>query len=427
MQLTFTLHPGQLEVFNSPKRFKVVMAGRRFGKSFLACVVLLIEALKAKNSYGYDLQGKDVFYVAPTQQQARDIMWGLLKRLGKDVIASVHENTMVATLVNQRHIHLKGSDRPDSLRGVGLSYVVLDEYATMKPEVWELIIRPTLADVRGGALFIGTPSGENHFTALHRTGSHPRNEQQWQAFSFRSSDNPYLAEEEIEQARDNMSSAAFLEEFEGIPHAAGGELLDPKDIRIGPEPADASYVLAVDLAGFAGADKAARLTHELRRLDEHAIACVKVGREGWYVDDIIHGRWDIRETSIRILRAAQRYHPLALGIERGALKNAVHPYLRDQMKRLSVYPNVVDCTHGGKSKADRITWSLQGRLQHGRITFRDGEYLKVLKDQMVAFPNPSSHDDLLDALAYVDQLASTVYAEDVIIDHWEVLDQHTGY
>ncbi len=81
--------------------------------------MLLIEALKSKN--------KDVFYVAPTYQQAKDILWGLLKELGHEVIAAAHENTSILTLVNGRKIFLKGADRPDTLRGVGLAFVVIDE------------------------------------------------------------------------------------------------------------------------------------------------------------------------------------------------------------------------------------------------------------------------------------------------------------
>ena len=158
-ELNIDLHPAQLQIFNSKKRFKIVAAGRRFGKSYLSAWLLLINAIQSES--------KDVFYVAPTFQQAKDIMWAMLKDLGKDLIAAAHENTAVLTLVNGRKIYLKGSDRPDTLRGVGLYFVVLDEYANMKPQVWEQIIRPTLADVRGSALFIGTPAGKNHFFALY--------------------------------------------------------------------------------------------------------------------------------------------------------------------------------------------------------------------------------------------------------------------
>ena len=135
-QINVELHPAQIKIFNSEARFKVVAAGRRFGKSRLAAWILLINALQSES--------KDVFYIGPTFQQAKDIMWDMLKQLGKDVIADAYENTARLTLTNGRKIFLKGSDRPDTLRGVGLAYVVLDEYASMKPNVWEQIIRPTL-------------------------------------------------------------------------------------------------------------------------------------------------------------------------------------------------------------------------------------------------------------------------------------------
>ena len=141
--LKVSLHDAQMEIFRSEKRFKVASCGRRFGKSYLAAWILIIKALQSDS--------KDVFYIAPTFQQAKDILWSILKDIGRDVIKAAHENTATLTLVNDRKIYLKGSDRPDTLRGVGLAYVVMDEYASMKPEVWEMIIRPTLADVKGGA------------------------------------------------------------------------------------------------------------------------------------------------------------------------------------------------------------------------------------------------------------------------------------
>jgi hypothetical protein len=156
--LKVTLHDAQMKIFKSPARFKIAACGRRFGKSYLAGWMLLIEALQSTS--------KDVAYIAPTFQMGKDIMWGILKDIGSQVIKSVHENTGVVTLVNDRKIYVKGSDRPDTLRGQGYAFLVLDEYATMKPETWDVILRPTLADVKGKALFIGTPAGKNHFYKL---------------------------------------------------------------------------------------------------------------------------------------------------------------------------------------------------------------------------------------------------------------------
>jgi len=199
-----TLHPQQMEVFNSSARFKVVAAGRRWGKSRLAAWMMLIEALQS--------DAKDVYYVAPTFQQAKDIMWGMLKEIGKDVIKVAHENTAVLTLINDRKIYLKGSDRPETLLGVGLCFCVLDEFASMKPQVWEQILQPTLADVQGRALFIGTPDGKNHFYDLYLEGM--GDPEEWECWSFNTVDNPFLPQGEIEKYRKRMSEQLFRQEFE---------------------------------------------------------------------------------------------------------------------------------------------------------------------------------------------------------------------
>jgi len=208
----------------------VVAAGRRFGKSFLAAVSLLIAGLEIENAAGYDLSEKEVYYVAPTFDQAKKIMWPLLKRLGKmeregGVIASTVENTAVCTLINGRRISIKGAHRPDLLRGVGLSYVVLDEYAFMKPDVWQQIIRPSLADVEGAALFIGTPEGKNHFYELWEYAK--AHTPVWQSWQFESLTNPTLNPEEIRQAIESshMTMATAKQEFGASFNAGGGSFL----------------------------------------------------------------------------------------------------------------------------------------------------------------------------------------------------------
>ena len=425
-ETVFSLHDPQLEIYEDPHRFKVVAAGRRFGKTYLSCITLLLEGLKDTNEHGYDLKGKDVYYVAPTFQQGKDIMWSLLKDLGKDVITQTYENTGSATLINGRRIHIKGSDRPDTLRGVGLSYVVLDEYASMRPEVWEQILRPTLADVKGSALFIGTPAGKNHFYDLFIEAE---DDDEWEIFSYLSTDNPFLDSKEIDSARNTMSTQSFKQEFEASFQSFGGNIFLEEYIKVEDDNSqnhEGSWYISVDLAGFA--EVAGKMNAKLKRLDQTAISIVKVGTQGWYVEDIIAGRWGVRETSLQILRACQKYRPVSVGIEKGALKNAIDPYLRDQMKRLNIFPNITETTHGNQKKIDRITWSLQGRLQNGRITFNKGLYLKDLRDQLIDFPNPMSHDDMVDSLSYIDQVASVIYSgyNDVIMDDWEPLDEMAG-
>lgn len=424
--LNFALHDAQLEIFSDPAQYKVVAAGRRFGKSYLSAVTLLIEGLKDFNDKGYDLKNKDVWYIAPTFQQAKDILWNLLKDLGKDVIESTVENTATIRLVNGRQIKLKGSDRPDTLVGVGLAYVVLDEYSLMKPDVWERNIFPTLTDVEGGALFIGTPRGKNHFYEVFLQGqSDDPVWADWKSWHFNSTDNPILNATLIEAARNKMSTQTFRQEFEANFNATGGNIFTESMIEYSEEPADGTWYISVDLAGF-GETK--ELTSgNLKRLDETAIAVVKVGTYGWWVKEIDHGRWGIRETSLRILKHAKDVRATRVGIEKGALKNAIHPYLEDQMKRLGIYPVIEATTHGNQKKTDRIVWALQGRFQNGRIKLNRGDWNKPFIDQLLDFPNPLSHDDLIDALAYVDQVANVSYNDFVEMEEWEPLDHWTGF
>lgn len=112
-----------------------------------------------------------------------------------------NETELTVTLANYATIILKGADNPDSLRGVGLNFVVLDEYSDIRQEVWEEIIRPTLADNKGGAWFIGTPRGHNHFYELWAVANSNSAGSDWKAYQLRTEDNPYIPREEIEAAK----------------------------------------------------------------------------------------------------------------------------------------------------------------------------------------------------------------------------------
>ena len=145
-ELNIKLLPWQQEVWEDTSRFKIVAAGRRTGKSRLAAWMLIVNALQTDKAM--------CFYVAPTQGQARDIMWQTLLELGHPVISGSHINNLQIKLVNGATISLKGADRPETMRGVSLKFLVLDEYADMKPDVFEQILRPALTDQKGCAMFI---------------------------------------------------------------------------------------------------------------------------------------------------------------------------------------------------------------------------------------------------------------------------------
>jgi hypothetical protein len=438
--LEFKLHDAQLEIYEHPARFKVVAAGRRFGKTYLARVLLAINALKSYNEEGFDLSDEEVYYIAPTFEQGKKIMWNALKSLLKmesegGLIRAAHENTAVITLINGRRISIKGADRPDTLRGVGLSFAVMDEYAFMKGDVWELIIQPALSRSKGGALFIGTPDGKNHFFDLYQKAqTRPVGFEDWYAWTFESLANTTLDPKEISRQISTMSVAAARQEFGASFNSGGGAHLREEWWKRSGEP-EGDYYIAVDLNGFSSGGSIKKGALKIK--DDTAIAVVKASTDGWWVENIITGQWDVRRTALEIVKAYADYKPVKLGIERGVLYNAVAPYLEDEMKRLNRYFVVWDLKHGSQHKEDRIRWALQGRLEKGRLKLNEHEeydengviWQRKLIEQANDFPSPLSHDDMLDALSYTDQLADTVYYEGGVgtTDDWAPLDLVAGF
>ena len=417
-ELNVQLLPWQQEVFNDETRFKIVAAGRRTGKSRLAAWLLIINALQSKSGH--------VFYVAPTQGQARDIMWSTLLDLAHPVVKGSHINNLQITLINGAIISLKGADRPETMRGVSLKFLVMDEYADMKPSVWETILRPALADQKGEALFIGTPMGRNHFYDLYQYAEFG-DDTTYKAWHFTSYDNPLLDPEEIDVAKKSMSSYAFRQEFMASFEALGSEIFKEDWVVFDEEePEIGDYYIAVDLAGFEDVGSISK--GKSSRLDSTAISIVKVNEDGWWVAEVIHGRWDLNNTAEEIFSAIEFYQPVAVGIEKGIAKQAVMSPLMDLMKRKQKFFRVEELTHGNKKKTDRIVWALQGRFENGYISLNKGDWNKEFLDQLFQFPNPLVHDDLIDSLAYIDQLAKVPYHyEDFDFDDYEMLDPIAGY
>ena len=414
-ELNIQLLDWQKQVWSDETRFKIVAAGRRTGKSRIAAWMLIVNALQADKGH--------VFYVAPTQGQARDIMWQTLLELAHPVVTSSHINNLQIKLVNGATISLKGADRPETMRGVSLAFLVMDEYADMKPEVFEQILRPALADQKGGALFIGTPMGRNHFYDLYKYAE-LEDDESYQAWHFTSYDNELLDPDEIDLAKKSMSSYAFRQEFMASFEARGSEMFKEEWIKFTEAPEAGDYYISIDLAGF---EDVSKKRTKNSRLDESAIAVVKVNENGWHLENIIYGRWDLAETARKIFDVVRDYRPISVGIERGISKQAVMSPLMDLMKQRDRFFVVEELAHGNRKKTDRIMWALQGRFENGQITLGKGEWNSKFLDQLFQFPDPLTHDDLVDAFAYTDQLAKVAYSYDFEIDDLEVLDVVTGY
>lgn len=414
-ELNIELLEWQQKVWSDETRFKVVAAGRRCGKSRLAAWMLIVNALQADRGH--------VFYVAPTQGQARDIMWSLLLDLAHPVVKSSHVNNMQITLINGATISLKGADRPDTMRGVSLKFLVLDEYADMKPSVFEEILRPALADQKGHCLFIGTPKGRNHFYELYKYAE-LGDDETYTAYHFTSYNNETLDPEEINIAKKSMSSYAFRQEFMASFEARGSELFKEEWLQFADSnDEEGDYYIACDLAGFNEGS-----SRKNKRLDNSCIAIVKVNENGWFVENMLVGRWTLDETAMKIFNAVRDYRPNSVGIERGIAKQAVMSPLTDMMKRYSFYFRVEELTHGNQKKIDRIVWALQGRFENGLINIKKAEWNSQFIDEISQFPDPLTHDDMIDALAYIDQLAKVAYTGNFEeYDDYEELDSVSGY
>ena len=159
----------------------------------------------------------------------------------------------------------------------------------------------------------------------------------------------------------------FFKEFLASFEASGSEVFKENWVQFDDEePEHGDYYIAVDLAGFANVEHATKSKN--KKLDQTAIAIVKANEDGWWIADIVHGRWDVKKTAKKIFDAVAKYQPVAVGIEKGALKNAVLPYLTDIMKSGQRFFRVEELTHGNKKKTDRVVWALQGRFEHEHQT-----------------------------------------------------------
>lgn len=424
MNLDVQFLPWQQEVWSSPYQHRIIAAGRRCGKTEFAAWSLLIRAL----TDGKDHPDSSRFYVAPTQNQARRNIWPKLLSLGKSVIEAAHINNLEIKLVNGQLISLIGADRPENMRGAKIADVVLDEYKDMRPYVLEEIIMPALTDLDGTLTIIGTPGGRNHFYDIFKKVELHESEDwdEWKAWHFTSYDNPLLSRKLLERRKRTMSSYAFRQEHMASFEAQGSAMFKEQWIKYGEEPDDGEWYITVDLAGFT--DMTGRA--QTKNLDETAICIVKVNTDGWFVKDIISGRWSLNETAIKIFEAVKNYRPTRIGIERGIAQQAVMSPLMDLMKRTGRFFHVELLTHGNQKKNDRIMWALQGRFENGFVTLGKGEWNMKFLDQLFQFPDRLTHDDTIDALAYIDQIADIAYhnLEDYDdYDAWEALDMVAGY
>tara|TARA_R110000868_G_scaffold69724_5_gene204919 strand:- start:2320 stop:3549 length:1230 start_codon:yes stop_codon:yes gene_type:complete len=209
------LSAAQQQIIDAPQRFKVVVAGRRFGKTHLAIRELCYHAR---------LPDKEIWYVAPTYRQAKMITWKKLRKKLVDLrwAKKINETELSIQLKNGSTISLKGADNYDSLRGIGLDFLCIDEFADIDPEAWYETLRPTLSDKMGRALFIGTPKGMNWAHDLYtQCQDYP---DEWCSFQFRTVDGGNVPVEEVEAAKRSLDERTFKQEYEATFETFSGRV-----------------------------------------------------------------------------------------------------------------------------------------------------------------------------------------------------------
>tara|TARA_Y100000592_G_C5461052_1_gene314008 strand:+ start:472 stop:1674 length:1203 start_codon:yes stop_codon:yes gene_type:complete len=202
--MKWTLDNQRKSIIEDQHQYKCISAGRRWGKTHLALLWLLD---------GYIEPNQRRWYVCPTYRQGKTIVMPMLRDIARNTLGcTINESELTIRFANGAEVAIKGAENEDNLRGVGLSKVVLDEFAFMKPHVWQEIILPMLSDTKGQAFFIGTPDGINHFydVFLRGLGDDP----DWKSWQFKTIDGGFVDKNILESNKKNMDERTWKQEFE---------------------------------------------------------------------------------------------------------------------------------------------------------------------------------------------------------------------
>lgn len=373
------LHPAQKEIHRSPARFKVVDAGRRFGKTRL-CVL---------ECYGVAAAGGRAWWVAPSYGLAK-VGWRPIKNLaGKIPGAQVRLSDRTVILSGGGEISVRSADNPDSLRGEGLDLVCLDEAAYMKQDAWREVLRPALSDRLGKAIFISTPNGLNWFWELYQRGISQA--EGWASFKFPTSSNPFINQSEIDAAKADLPELIYHQEYEAefvslegavfrrVQEAVKSEIIDaPLDGR--------RYIASVDVA--ASVDFTVCMIWDV------------ASNSVIYIDR--YNRLDYTALEDRLHAIYQRFRLDAMTIESNSIGQGVIDHLQNE--GMSIYGFV---TTSGTKQA--IIQGLQSGFEHGLISIPKNEILlgELLSYEGQRSPSGSFaysapdglHDDTVMALA----------------------------
>ena len=353
----------------------MIAAGRRFGKTRLGVTECVETACK----------GGHAWWVAPAYPTGL-IGWRLMKILGRQIPGTLpRESELMLTFPGGGWVQVKSADKPASLRGEGLDLVVVDEAAHIPKfdEVWEQSLRPALSDREGDALFISTPKGFNHFWELYKRAE---DDEKWASFQYPTSTNPYISPAEIEEARRQLPSLVFRQEYGAEFVQLAGALFQREWFNIIEKaPENINYVRFWDLAASTKTSA-----------DYTVGAKVGLTRKGLLViADVARGRWEWPD-AVKVIgnTALADGGPVRQGIEAAGVQRGMHQILMREPSLVKVGFWPIEVT---KDKMARCNPWL-ARAEQGLVALVRGEWNQSWLDEVCAFPE-TEHDDQVDAVS----------------------------
>ena len=389
------LHEKQIEIVENQSRFKVLSAGRRWGKTLLGCWLCI----------AYALEGKRAWWVAPTYTMALE-GWRELRQIAVDYGVIVKEAERTIITPNGGMVSVRSADNPDRLRGAGLDFIVLDECAFIKEQTWTEVLRPTLSDRMGSALFISTPKGYNWFQRLFEDA---QNREGWATWTLPTSSIPLVPLSELEIAKEEVGSFLYSQEYEAQFVESTGGLIKPEYFKF----YDDEIVRELDATGnyidrrVLKYDKRRTYeddTYKITTVDlavstkdtaDYTVICTATITKDAdiFVEDIIRDRIEAPNLIPILQSVYNKYQPSFIGIEKTGYQLAMV-----QLARREGLP--VKELRADRDKVARA-YPLSAKMEAGKIYFpRQKVWYANLERELLQFP-ASEHDDQVDALAYI--------------------------
>lgn len=413
--------PYQQPILNDRARRKVIAAGRRWGKSTTALTMVLAGHGPLRKGgvplHRGALHGANVWWVVPNMRKTGRARWRDLKRAVGHAYTRKNETEFRIDLPGGGSIEIRSAEDVDALRGEGLDGVVIDEAASMAEEAWTEALRAALSDRRGWCVFMGTPKGRaNWFFRMYVRGvdeataaklhldADPRRPG-WASWQRPSSDNPQLTADELDDARLDLGSLLFAQEYEASFVVVAGGVISRSYFRYYDPAGEDGFAIEADtprvvarreLTVFATVDPAVSTK---TTADYTVIAIIGMTRHRELVLlDLIRARLEGPDL-VPLLRAVQlKWRPTGIYVEATAYQLSIV----QEGRRRGV--NVRKLT-ADRDKVSRALF-LAGALEAARFFFpRTAPWLGELETELEAFPE-GDHDDQVDVLAYAAQEAA---------------------